>query len=113
MFSRNSKSQIRVKIVIATVAFGLGVNIKDIRTVINYGIPRSIEEFIQESGRAGRDGEAAESILYHSRALQHRNTDAAMLGYCSKDVGCRRRYLADYFKLNNFEKFSAPETKSV
>ncbi len=51
------KPQSKIRVVIATVAFGLGVNIMGIKTVINYGLPFNLEEFVQESGRAGRDGE--------------------------------------------------------
>ena len=98
VLSEFPKPDSRVRIVIATVAFGMGINVKDIRTVINYGVPTSSEDLVQESGRAGRDEADAESILYHSKALQGRGTDTAMLRYCSKDIECRRRHLADYFR---------------
>ena len=111
VLSEFPKPDSRVRIVIATVAFGMGINVKDIRTVINYGVPTSLEDFVQESGRAGRDGADAESILYHSKALQGRGTDTAMLGYCSKDIECRRRHLVDYFRLGNCEEFEAPGAK--
>ena len=102
-----------VRVVVATVAFGLGVNIPDIRKVINFGAPRNLEEFVQESGRAGRDGEFAESILYHSNTLKCRDTDDSMLQYCARDLTCRRKYLTQYFRLTDVEEFPPPEVKST
>ena len=56
----------KVKLIIATNAFGMGVNKSNIRYVINYSIPSSIEDFSQQSGRASRDGKYAESIILFS-----------------------------------------------
>ena len=60
----NSKSKIRV--VFATVAIGMGVDIRSIRQVIHIGPPRSIREYFQETGRAGRDGKQSSAILYYN-----------------------------------------------
>jgi superfamily II DNA helicase RecQ len=60
----NSKSKIRV--VFATVAIGMGVDIRSIRQVIHIGPPRSISEYFQETGRAGRDGKQSSAILYYN-----------------------------------------------
>lgn len=102
-----------VRVVVCSVAFGLGVNIPDIRQVFNFGIPRSVEEFVQMSGRAGRDGEVAISTIYHIPSLRRRETDAAMLKYCSRDIPCRRKFLAQHFRLTDYVEYAAPEIKST
>ncbi|XP_072051811.1 uncharacterized protein [Amphiura filiformis] len=111
VLSEFPKSSSVVRLVICTVAFGLGINVPDIRHVINLGCPSSIEEFVQESGRAGRDGMDSISTLYHITSLLRRGTEASMLKYCSHDIPCRRSYIAQHFKLNDYEEYAAPEVK--
>lgn len=59
-------------IITATTAFGMGIDIPTIRFVVHYGLPRNLESFIQESGRAGRDGKASQSLILYTREERDR-----------------------------------------
>jgi ATP-dependent DNA helicase RecQ len=93
----------REGILTATCAYGLGVDKKNIRTVIHYEIPPSIEAYLQEAGRAGRDGLPSRAILLAGREEEaslsreedpgRRERKAALIGYARSKGGCRREAL--------------------
>lgn len=84
-----------IRLVIATTAFGLGVNVPDIRRVIHWGLPSNIEEYVQEAGRVGRDGKDSSAILYKGRG--GRNSNKGIKDYSSNTSVCRRILLFSGF----------------
>ncbi|XP_019642067.1 PREDICTED: ATP-dependent DNA helicase Q-like SIM [Branchiostoma belcheri] len=105
----NTDSMVRVTI--ATVAFGMGIDVPDVLAVIHWGAPRHVEGFYQESGRGGRDGRPSHSLILHqSRTLAKGSCSQSMSGYCKLASGsCRRKYLLDYFKLKSSDTHSSVE----
>ena len=112
-----------VQVAVATVAFGMGIDLAHVRYVLHWSLPKSVEGFYQESGRGGRDGSTAKSIVYYSKddaskfkylikkqaeakaAKENREPrgDNAkltalyeMVDYCTTG-GCRRQYLLKHF----------------
>ena len=90
---RNGKLQL----LIATTAFGMGVDCPDIRRIVHWGIPATLEEYIQETGRAGRDGKPSVAIVYPAK--RSKNTSPMALHYESNTTVCRRRLLFKEFLL--------------
>lgn len=89
-------------ILACTCAFGMGVDKADVRTVVHLDLPEHLENFVQEAGRAGRDGSNVKSILIfdHNDALKNRLAEAGSREKVSGDYalhrGCRRQFILDY-----------------
>lgn len=81
-----------VRIVVSTVAFGLGIDVPNIHTVIHWGPPKDFECYVQESGRGGRDGSPTNAILYYCKK-DFPQTSELMRVYCANKLQCRRTML--------------------
>lgn len=83
-----------LRVIIATIAFGMGMNCPDIRQIIHWGVPQDAEAYVQESGRAGRDYKHSIAIiLKKARDLDKRYTSEQMIEYCQSKSLCRQSIL--------------------
>ena len=82
----------RLRIVVATVAFGMGIDCQDVREVIHVGAPDDIESYIQETGRGGRDGNPSLAFLSPMGKNKHKKSEA-MMKYIDNETHCRRDLL--------------------
>ena len=83
-----------LRVVIATVAFGMGLDSPNIRRTIHWGLPADIESYIQETGRAGRDGQDSSAKLYYTQInLYPLYTEDSMKRYCLNKDTCRGKVL--------------------
>lgn len=87
-----------LRVLVATVAFGMGIDCPNIRRIIHWGCPEDVETYMQETGRAGRDGLPATAKLYSSVNVSASHTSESMKEYCKlKTEGCRRNFLLQEF----------------
>ena len=80
-----------LQLVIATSAFGLGIDCQDVGRVTHWGVPSIIEEYVQETGRAGRSGHNAEAIIFDCKI--GKNVTVKMKQYINNLTECRRKFL--------------------
>lgn len=89
----------KIKCISATIAFGMGINIKNIRCIIHYGCPKNLESYYQEIGRAGRDGKKSNCYLFYS------NKDFAQNRYFISDIKNEKYKSYQNKQIQNIEKY--------
>ena len=95
-----------LRVIVATVAFGMGIDVPDVHCIIHWGPPSTIDAYLQESGRCGRDGQDSTAMLYFSRSDfsgYHPPSDDSK-AYCLNESKCRREMLLAEYDGGNFIK---------
>eukprot|EP00794_Sanderia_malayensis_P002204 gene2204-2509_t len=98
-----AKADGHVRVLIASIAFGMGVDCKSLHHVIHYGPPTDIDYYCQETGRAGRDQEQSHALLILFPKCFAKNTSLAIKEYCKNTEKCRRELMLSHFK-GSFDK---------
>ncbi|MBT1451746.1 DNA helicase RecQ [Glaciecola sp. XM2] len=93
-----------LQVVVATVAFGMGINKSNVRFVVHHDVPRSVEAFYQETGRAGRDGMPSEALLLYDER------DGARIKKWIADGSTQERFAIEMHKFNAMQSFAESQT---
>ena len=96
----------KLRLVIATTAFGMGIDCPDIRRIFHWGMPSTIEEYVQETGRSGRDGEPSQAIIFEGKGAKH--ASKKMQNYVMSKTTRRRRLLLGHSMPNQRKKRMTP-----
>ena len=103
-----TKSQSRLRLLFATVALGMGLDAKHVRRIIHYKPPTSLERYIQETGRAGRDGDQATAILHFNATDIRKNRPGiqpSIVNYCTNSQNnCLRKMMLNHLGANVCER---------
>ena len=93
----------RLRVIVATVAFGMGIDCPNVENIIHWGPPSDCESYIQETGRAGQDGTTAYATLYYNkRDISHPYMESGIVDYCeNNEYHCRRHMLFKDFGCDN------------